>query len=82
MPNARHAHYVLASAGDPWLGQRDDVASPASGSIRMRPTLGQKLLGQGISQTERAISLRNATRDKVSIRDRYRQVGRRSGENL
>ena len=67
MPNARHALYVLASAGDTWPGQRDDGASPASGGIRMRPPLGQKPLGQGISQTERAISFRNAMHALVTI---------------
>ena len=50
MPNARHARDVLARAGDTWPGHRDDGASPESGGIRMSPTLGQ-----GISQTERAI---------------------------
>ena len=59
MPNARHARSCAER------GHRDDVASTASGGIRMRPTLGQKPLGQGISQTERALSLRNAMHDGV-----------------
>ena len=50
MPTARYALAILARAGDTWPGDRDDGASPESGGIRMSPTLGQ-----GISQTERAI---------------------------
>ena len=45
MPNARHAHYVLASAGAIWPGQRDDWASTASGGICRRPPLGVEALG-------------------------------------
>jgi hypothetical protein len=58
MPNARQALSGLASAGDPWPGQRDDCASTASDGIHMHPPLGQQPLGQGLSQTERALSQR------------------------
>jgi hypothetical protein len=67
MPNARHALYGLARAGDPWPGHRDDWASRESGGIRLSPPLGQKPLGQGISQTERAISFRNAMHEGVPV---------------
>jgi hypothetical protein len=60
MPHARHALAVRASARDTWPAQRDDGASSASGGIRLRPPPRQKPLGQGISQTERCLSLRNA----------------------
>src|SRR5262245_2975170 len=53
MPSARQAREVLASAGAPWPGHRDDGASAASGGIRLSPPLGQKPWGQGLSQTER-----------------------------
>jgi hypothetical protein len=57
MPNARHVLSILARGGDAWQGPRDDWASTESDGIGIRPPLGQKPLGQGISQTERAISL-------------------------
>jgi hypothetical protein len=50
-----------------WPGHRDDRASPQAGGIPMSPRLGQKLLGQGISQAERAISFQNAMRDGVPV---------------
>jgi hypothetical protein len=53
MPSARQARDVLASAGTPWPGHRDDGASAESGGIRLSPPLGQKPLGQGLSQSER-----------------------------
>jgi hypothetical protein len=52
MPNARHALEALARAGDPWPGHRDDWASTE---------------GQGSSQTERAIALRNAMYEGVPV---------------
>ena len=48
-----------------WPGHGDEAASTASGGIRMRPPLGQKPWEQGLSQTERAISLRNAMHEGV-----------------
>jgi hypothetical protein len=65
MPNARQARYVLARAGDPWPGYGNDVASTESGGIRMSPPLGQKPVGQGISQSERALSFQNVIHDGV-----------------
>jgi hypothetical protein len=58
MPNARPVLAVLARAGDPWPGQRDNGTSTACSGIRMRPPRGQKSVGQGICQTERALSFR------------------------
>jgi hypothetical protein len=56
---------VLASASETWPAQRDAWASTALGGIRMHAPLGQKSLRQGISQAEKAISLRNAMQDRV-----------------
>jgi hypothetical protein len=68
MPHARHAHAVRARYRERWPAQCDDGASSASGGIRLCPPLRQKPLGQGISQTERVLSLRNACRI-AGIRD-------------
>ena len=61
MPHARQALSWLASAGVAWPGYRDNGASRACGDSRIRPPLGQTPLGQGVSQTEKALSSRNAT---------------------
>src|SRR5512145_654711 len=55
----------LAGAGETWPAQRDAWASTALGGIRMHAPLGQKPLGQGISQAEKALLLRNAMQDGV-----------------
>jgi hypothetical protein len=62
MPNARHALHVLARVGDTWPAHGHDWASTASGGIPMSPALGS-----GISQTERAMSFRDATHALVTI---------------
>ena len=59
MPHARPALAVRAREGETWVAQCGDAASPASGRIRLSPPLGQKPVGQGVSQTERILSLRN-----------------------
>ena len=56
MPNARQALRVLR-------GHCDGVATIVFGGNRMRPFLGQKPLGQGLSQSERGQSFRNAVDD-------------------
>ena len=43
------------------------LGQPCVWGIRIHPTLGQKPLGQRISQTERAISFRNAMHDGVPV---------------
>jgi len=53
MPNALQALCLLR-------GHCDDLATIEFGGIHMRRLLGKKPLGQGISQTERAQSFRNA----------------------
>jgi len=63
MPHARHALAVRARDGEIWAASRDDAASPASGSIRLGPPLRQKPAGQGVTQTERILSLRNVMHD-------------------
>ena len=60
MPNVRHVLSCLPTTSRLW-------ASPTSGDIRMSPPLGQEPLVQSISQTERALSLRNAMHALVTI---------------
>jgi hypothetical protein len=67
MPNVGHALDVLARAGETWPGHQGDWGATESGGIRMSPPLGQKPLGQGLSQTEKAISFRKAIRDGVPV---------------
>ena len=64
MPHIRLALAVRASARDAWPAPRNDGASPASGRLHLRPSLGQKPVGQRVSQTERILSLRHVRHDR------------------
>jgi hypothetical protein len=64
MPHIRLALAVRASARDAWPAPRNDGASPASGRLHLRPSLGQKPVGQRGSQTERILSLRHVRHDR------------------
>jgi hypothetical protein len=76
MPNTRHA---LSRQGRAWRR----LVSSASGGIHMSLTLGQQPWGKDISQTKRALSLRNTMLDGIPVEGRplFASLTRLSGKS-